>query len=442
MQNARLKRTVTFKEALAINIAAIIGAGIYVISGLAAGFAGPSAILSIAVGAVVAILTGISFAELAHNYAREGGNYEYSREVLGSYAGFMAGFIWLFATIISGSAVAISFGSYLLIALHIYAGTKIAAALLIVALAAINYYGIKNSARTALVLTIVNIAVLLFFIIVGIFYIKPGNFTPLFPKGADGFFVASAFIFFAYTGFARVTMLGEEIEEPKKNIPKAIIYSILISGGLYMLVMFVFIGIIPYASSASSSSPLLEAIVYATHSDLFGYIITAGALIATVNVDLAMILGLSRVTFAMARDKDLPAKLARLNKYGTPDLAVIFSAVIMVLAVFFINFKEIISLSNATALSSYAIANLAAMKLVFMNRNNPKKMLFKFRYIFIIPVLGVLSTLAMLFFLTSFSIMLLFAVLILATIYYVAVRAERERKGVEIKYSHEKRSEW
>jgi APA family basic amino acid/polyamine antiporter len=108
----RLKRDVTFRQALSINISAIIGAGIFTVSGVAAGLAGPSSIISILIGAIIAIFTGMSFAELAHMYAREGGNYEYSKEVMGSYAGYIAGFIWIIATIISGAAVALSFGGY------------------------------------------------------------------------------------------------------------------------------------------------------------------------------------------------------------------------------------------------------------------------------------------------------------------------------------------
>ncbi len=427
----RLKRNVTFRQALSINISAIIGAGIFTVSGVAAGLAGPSSIISILIGAIIAIFTGMSFAELAHMYAREGGNYEYSREVMGSYAGYIAGFIWIIATIISGAAVALSFGGYFESIIK-FANAEVVAALLIIILSIINYFGVKHSARFSSILIAINIAILLIFGFIGLFFIKMSNFKPFFPHGITGMLAASSFIFFAYTGFARVTMLGEEIEEPRKTIPRAIILSIAISAAIYMLVMTALIGIVPYANIANSESPLAYGIYYATKSPLASYIIAIGAMIATINVDLTMILGLSRVVFAMSRDKDLPKSLAKINKYGAPSRAIVFSSLVMILAIFTIDFKNIIAFSNAAALTSYAIANLAALKLSLLNKNKKEKMLFKSSYFFIIPILGFLLTLTMLSFLTRFSIMLDFWVLIIITIYYVFVRAERERHGLPL----------
>jgi len=440
----KLKRNITFFEALSINIGAIIGAGIFTISGLAAGLAGPAVIFSIAIGAVISIFTGMSFAELAHVYAREGGNYEYSREVLGSYAGFIAGFVWIAATIISGAAVALSFGSYFLSIFNIPLNSEVIATLLIIILAAINYFGVKHSARASVILIIVNVSILALFILIGIFFIRTSNFVPFFPKGFSGVAVSSAFIFFAYTGFARVTMLGEEIENPKKTIPKAIIISIIISAVIYMLVMLVLVGIVPYQSVTTSTSPLSSAIYYATHNKLIEYAISLGAIVATVNVDLAMILGLSRVVFAMSRDHDLPKVFTKINRYGVPNVAIAIPSLIMIIAMFAISFKQIVSLSNSAALVSYAIANLGAIKLAFMYRKNRSKMLFGSRYFTLIPVLGLILTTTLLLFLTRLSIILTFALLVIITIYYILAKAERTRLGLPLtQYKHiAKKTNW
>jgi APA family basic amino acid/polyamine antiporter len=426
---SKLRRSVTFLQALSINISAIIGAGIFTVSGVAAGLAGPSSILAIAIGALIAIFTGMSFAELAHMYAREGGNYEYAREVLGGYAGYIAGFIWIIATIVSGAAVAISFGGYLDSIIKI-AQPEILAAILVGVLGTINYFGIKHSARLSLLLILVNISVLIFFVVVGVFFVKPSNFVPFFPNGIGGVLAASSFIFFAYTGFARITMLGEEIEEPKKTIPKAIILSIAISALIYVLVMFALIGMAPYSTIANSEFPLAQAIYFATHNPLIEYIISVGAMIATINVDLTMVLGLSRVIFAMARDNDLPKPFAKLNRHGAPDRAILFSSLLMIAAIFTINFKNIIAFSNGAALTSYAIANLAAIKLSFVRRKNRRRMLFKSNYFIFVPIIGFLLTLTMFSFLTRFSIMLTFWTLIIITFYYILAKAERERLGL------------
>ncbi|MGC8662250.1 MAG: APC family permease [Candidatus Micrarchaeia archaeon] len=428
----KLRRSVTFLQALSINISAIIGAGIFTVSGVAAGLAGPSSIFAVIISAAIAIFTGISFAELAHVYAREGGNYEYSRELLGSYAGYIAGFIWIIATIISGVAVALSFGGYFISIININISSRIIALFLIVILGIINYFGIKHSAKIASFLILLNVSILIIFSFVGIFFVKFSNFTPFFPKGVNGVLMSSAFIFFAYTGFARITMLGEEIEKPKKTIPRVIIVSILISAIIYAITMFVLIGIIPYSKIANSESPLSMAIFYATHNSIIEYAISVGALIATINVDLAMILGLSRVVFAMARDNDLPKSLARINKYGAPDTAIWFSVAIMVIFLFVLDFKNIIALSNSAALISYSIANLGAIKLAIIKRKSNENMLFKSKYFIFIPCLGFILTAILLFFLTRLSIILTFWILVGITVYYIFAKAERERLGLPI----------
>ncbi len=433
---ARLKRAVTLREALAINLAAIIGAGIYVISGLAAGLAGPASIIAVLIGAFASIFTGFSFAELAHLYASEGGNYEYSKEVLGNYAGFIAGIVWIFASIVSGSAIALSFSGYLNELLGLRLSEPMVAALLIIVLSAINYFGIKRSAQTATLLILINILVLAFFVLVGIFFIRPGNYVPVFPKGVLSTFMASAFVFFAYTGFARVTMLGEEIKEPKKTIPRAIIYSILISAALYALVMFVLIGIVPYQKISTSSSPLATSLVLATKNPWFGYVISIGALIATFDVDLAMILGLSRVLFAMSRDNAIPKAFSRLNSYSVPHYSVLVSGIVMIIFLF-VSFKEIVSMSNAGSLLSYTLANLAAIKLTFANRKHPEKLLVSKRNFYFVPMIGAATTIGLLLFLTRFSLLILLAFLLFVTAYYFAFGKHRRKTA-----KHEKKPDW
>ncbi|MEM3781897.1 MAG: amino acid permease [Candidatus Micrarchaeaceae archaeon] len=432
----RLKRAIGLREALAINLAAIIGAGIYVISGIAAGMAGPASIIAVLISAAVSIFTGFSFAELAHSYASEGGNYEYSKEVLGNYAGFVAGIIWIFASIVSGSAIALSFAGYLDALLGIKLSEIAIAIVIIAVLSLINYFGIKRSASTATLLIIVNIFVLAFFVIVGVFFIKASNYVPVFPKGIASTFAAAAFIFFAYTGFARVTMLGEEIKEPKKTIPRAILYSIIISMVIYAIVMFTLIGIAPYSTVSASSSPLAEALLIATKSPWAGYVISIGALIATFDVDLAMILGLSRVLFAMSRDSAIPAAFSRLNKYSAPYFSVFIGGIVMI-AMLALAFREIVSISNASYLLSYTLANVAAVKLAFETRRSPGKMLFKKRNFYVVPLIGAITTISLLAFLTRLSLAMLALLLLAVSAYYFA-----SKKHLRKRAAHTRKPNW
>ena len=181
--------------------------------------------------------------------------------------------------------------------------------------------------------------------------------------------------------------------------------------------------VLPYSIVSNSASPLEAAIQYATHNTLLVYIISAGALFATINVDLSMILGISRVTFAMSRDKNLPEIFKRVNRFGTPDMAIAFSAIIMLLAIFAINFKEIVSLSNSAALLSYAIANIAAIKLVASR--NAGSGFFRSKYFILIPIFGALSTLCLLAFLTSLSLIITLVLVLLITVYYIILVKNR-----------------
>ncbi|MDE1833640.1 MAG: amino acid permease, partial [Candidatus Micrarchaeota archaeon] len=266
----KLKRVITFWEALAINIGAIVGAGIFAISGLAAGIAGPSVLISIAIGAAIALVTGLSIAALAHVYTREGGGYEYSRRTLGRYMGIVAGLTFAISGSIGGAVMVISFGGYLSSTLGNSVSPVLIAIAAVVVLALINYAGVKDSARLSAILTVIKLAILALFVVVGVFFIKPGNYVPFVPNGWSSVLVGSAFIFFAYTGFGRITTLGEEVRDPKRTIPKAIISSVLISMVIYLAVMFVLLGITNYKGIAGSTSPLAAAIMAASHDRLLG----------------------------------------------------------------------------------------------------------------------------------------------------------------------------
>lgn len=420
-----LKRVIGLREALAINIGAIIGAGIFVISGLATGIAGPATIIAILIGGFISILTGLSYAQLSYVYPLEGGSYEYARKIYGSFPGLVVGLMFIVSSIVGGTLVALSFGSYFASIFGSSLSVPLIAAALIAALGVVNYFGVKSTADMSLILTLIKVLILVFFIIIGIFFIHPQNYTPFLPNGYGSLFEASAFIFFSYTGFARVTSLGEEVKNPKKTIPQSIIYSIVISTIIYALVIVVLIGIVPYGSVANSQSPLQYAIHQATGNALFGFIVSIGALFATVNVALSMILGISRVGFAMARDGNLPGPMRHINRFNVPDLAIIVPTILMMCAVF-VSFKEVASLSNVSALLGYSIANVAAIKFTLSYRKRDQ-LLFKSKFFAIIPLLGVITATSLIFFLTTSSLYIMVLLIVGIAIYAVVYRKMRHK---------------
>ncbi|MDE1868423.1 MAG: amino acid permease [Candidatus Micrarchaeota archaeon] len=425
---ARLKRVLNFWEALAINIGAIIGAGIFVISGLAAGIAGPAVLISIVVGAAIALCTGLGFAAMSHAISAEGGGYKYAEKLLGRYAGLVSGLTFIISGSIAGAAMALSFGSYFASIFGLGISPVMAAIALVAVLGAINYLGVKDSADVSVALVVVKIAVLALFVVAGLLLIKPGNYTPFVPNGTQSVLVASAFIFFAYTGFARIATLGEEVKDPKRTVPKVIISSVIISMAIYFLVMFVLIGMTNYTIVSGSAAPLSTAIIDATHNPTIGLVIALGAIVATVNVALTMILGLSRVVFSMARDASIPRLFSRLNRFGTPTVAIAVIVILMAATVLAVGFKDIVAISNSGVLVSYVVANIAAFALLYRGAGALKGTWYSSRYFKVVPVLGAALSIVLMAFLTGLSMEITAVVLALITLYYLSLRRRSSSK--------------
>ena len=411
----QLSRSVTLLQALMINLGAIIGAGIFVIIGVAIGHAGPSIIVSIILSAMIAMLTGLSFAEIARHVSKEGGVYEYAKDSFRPFAGFIGGWLWTFGNIIAIAAVSLSMGGYVNIFFSSHINTVDFAIAAIIAFAVINILGIKNSAKTISAFVIINVVILAIFIIFGIGSIHAANFSNFMPNGFTGTIAGAAIIFFAFTGFSRVTTISDEVKDPEKTIPKAIILSIIISTIIYIVVSIVAVGLIPYTALASSSAPLSTAI-RSLHSGILSAIIALGGITATAGVILTGVLGTSRVFFALGRDKELPGLLAYIDRFSTPINAIIVSAVLSIFFLLFVKFGTIVDSSNAAVLSAYFIINVSAVYFYF---NLKKKQQQEKRYIPVVSIAGIIGIIVIVAYLNITSLVFLFGIAAIGTIYYV-----------------------
>ncbi|MCL5433954.1 MAG: amino acid permease [Candidatus Marsarchaeota archaeon] len=416
----KLKREVSLRDAVMINLGAIIGAGIFVIIGIASYEAGSSIILSIVVSAIVALFTGLSFSEIALHTAKEGGVYEFTKESLHPFAGFIGGLLWTLGTTIALAAVSISMIGYINTLFSISLPITLVASLIIILFAFINTLGIKSSARTITILVIINVMILLIFIFFGSHSINYKNFYNFMPNGISGMLLGAATIFFAFTGFSRITTIGDEVKDPKHTIPKAIIISIIISAIIYTTVAIIAVGMIGTTALGSSTAPLSLAISK-LNNPLLLLIISLGGITATAGVIFTGILGVSRVFFAMGRDNELPKGLSRLDRFATPINAIILSAIIGILFTFFVSFKNIVEASNSCVLSAYVIINIAA--LFFWYKENNKKITNKsttfYTKIFpIIPLLGILTIFIILIYIIGITLPIIITIFILGTIYY------------------------
>jgi APA family basic amino acid/polyamine antiporter len=385
MQN-RLKRSLSLLDATAISVGAIIGGGIFVVTGIAAGLAGSALVVSMLVAALIAFFTALSFAELTAWQPVEGSVYEYVRQVISPFSGFLTGWMWMVSNTFTGAAVSLGF-AYYLTATFPNLPANVVAAVLCLALTALNFFGVRKSARLNTVLVIAKLLILGFFVVFGAFSANSANFAPFEPLNS-GVLYGAYFIFFAYTGFARAAVVAEEVKDAKYNVPRALLLSLGVSTIIYVLVGIVAVGLVGSTELAGSNSPLAEAIS-ATGSSIAVQVVSFGGLLATASVLLTAVLGVSRMAYSMARRGDLPQVLAKVNqKFCTPYYSIWAVGILMALLVLFFDLTGVVAVSTFGALFYYALTNASALKLRTEKR----------RYHKLIPIVGLGTCIVLLVF--------------------------------------------
>ncbi|MDP2900160.1 MAG: amino acid permease [Candidatus Bathyarchaeota archaeon] len=364
-----MKQRLGLFDATAINVGAIIGGGIFVVTGIVAGLAGSALVVSMLLAAVTSLFTALSYAELTAWLPKEGSVYEYGYRLISPAAGFLGGWMWILSNIFSGAAVALGFGNYLS-ALVPGLSPGVVAAIVSVAFTALNYFGIQHSAGLNNLLVVAKLLILGFFVAFGLLFVKVGNFQPFNPLGT-GVLYGAFYIFFAYGGFARVAVVAEEIKDAKRVIPRAIVLSLIISTIFYIAVGLVAVGLVGAGSLSGSGHPLALAIG-ATGSEAAVLLVSVGGVISTASVLLTSILGVSRLGFAMSRRGDFPAPLSRLHpRFGTPSVSVVASGALMTCLALFVDLGNVIAISTFAMLFYYGVGNIAATRLPKEERKYP-----------------------------------------------------------------------
>jgi len=371
-QNA-LKRSLSLLDATAISVGAIIGGGIFVVTGIVAGLAGSALVISMILAAAIAFFTALSYAELAAWQPVEGSVYEYARQVISPFSGFLAGWMWMVANTFTGAAVSLGFAYYLTAS---FPGlpANVVAAVLCLAFTALNFFGARESARLNTFLVVAKLAILGFFVVFGAFNANTANFAPFEPFNT-GVFYGAYFIFFAYTGFGRAAVVAEEVKDAKRNVPKALLLSLAVSTIVYVLVGVVAVGLVGSAALADSNSPLAQAISVAG-SPLAVQVVAFGGLLATASVLLTAILGVSQ-------------GLARLHgRFCTPYYSIWAVGILMAVLVLFFDLTGVVAVSTFGALFYYAFTNAAALKLKTEKRRHNK----------LVPIVGLATCIVLLAF--------------------------------------------
>ncbi len=357
-----LARTLGLGDAVGIGLGAVVGAGIFVVTGVAAEVAGPALLAGLALAGVAAAANALSSAELAASYPQSGGTYEYGHRVLRPWAGFAAGWMFLASKTAAAGTVAVGLAAYLeALAPGLPArGVAVGAVL---AFTALNRLGVRKSARANLLLVGVAVLALGALVACGAGSVRAERFTPFAPGGWRGTLQGAALLFFAYTGYARVATLGEEVRDPRSTIPRAIVLTLGGSFLLYLAVAVVAVGTAGAPALAASPAPLL-AVARALPVPWLGTGVALGGVAAMLGVLLSQLLGLSRMAFAMARRGDLPRALARVDgERGVPGRAVLAVGAAVAGVAATGTLREIAATASFAILVYYGIANLAALRM-------------------------------------------------------------------------------
>ena len=362
MQNSNnLQRVLGLKDAVGVGLGAIIGAGIFVVTGVAAGVAGPAFLVGLMIAGAVASFNGLSSAQLAAVYPQSGGTYEYGYRLLNPAMGFSAGWMFLLSKLSAAGIVAIGFGSYFHQLVPAFSPMVYSVAA-IVLLTIANLLGIKKAGTVNVAIVLVTLLSLIFFVFSGLGSVDTNNFTPFAPFGALGIAEAAAILFFAFTGYARIATLAEEVVAPEKTIPRAVIITILTAIVLYAAVSFVAVGVLGAEGMAESRSPLQMAAGNMTTPGI-GLVITLGAATAMLGVLLSQILGISRMLLAMGRRNDLPGFFEKIHpSTSVPHLGILFTSGVILAITLLGSFEFVVRSATFTILLYYSITNLAAMK--------------------------------------------------------------------------------
>ncbi len=371
-----LARVVGLWGAVGMGLGSILGTGVFVSLAIGAGIGGGSVVLATALAAGVATANGLSSAQLAAAHPVSGGTYEYGYQFLRPWLGFVAGLMFLVAKSASAATAALGSAGAVLALGGIDvgdAGRTALAVVFVLGLTALVASGVRRSNTVNLVVVGITIASLATFVVGGLTSLEaPPDFAGWAPDDLPTLLSTTALMFVAYTGYGRIATLGEEVREPARIIPRAIITTLVVSMVLYVSVAAtatLVVGADAFAEAARSAAPL--QVVASTISEPVAWAVAIGALTAMTGVLLNLVLGLSRVALAMARRQDLPPALAMVSANG-PVRAVWGVGIFVALLVLLGDVKTTWTFSAFTVLVYYSLTNLAALALPVEHRRFPR----------------------------------------------------------------------
>jgi len=367
-KHQQLQRRLGVADATAIGLGSMLGAGVFVVFAPAARLAGNLLLVAIALAGAVAYCNAVASAQLAAKYPQSGGTYVYGRKQLGEWPGFLAGWGFVTGKTASCAAMALTFGQY--VAPGFATPVAIAA---VAALTGVNLLGITRTAFLTRILLAVVLATLVFVATASILGPHvPGGGAMFDQAGGWGILPAAGLVFFAFAGYARIATLGEEVKDPARVIPRAVLGALAGALVIYLALGALLLVHLPVEVLASSAAPLLDAVEQSRLS-AGAPVVQAGAAAASLGALLALITGVGRTAMAMARERDLPGPLARVGgRHPVPVTAELAVAAVVVLLLLTTDVLTVVGFSSFGVLLYYAVTNAAAFTLQDRPRHAPK----------------------------------------------------------------------
>lgn len=380
-----------------LGINSIIGTGIFLLPNRAYALMGPSSLLILLFDAFLAGCLALCFAEVAGFFSRNGGPYLYAKAAFGDFVGYEVGVLKLVVTIIAWAAMAVGFATALGAAFPFFAGDtmkNLIAAVLIGGLTIMNIAGVKISKILNNLMTISKLVPLCVFIAVGLFFVNGSNFTPFVPTHmADGAFAnATITMFFAYTGFEAIAVAAEDFKDPKKDLPRGIILTMIIVTIIYMLVVGISIGILG-PDLAVDKAPIQTAFGRAV-GPVGAYFILLGTLFSMGGINLAESFIAPRACTSLAEDGMLPAFLNRRTSWGTPWASSVVVAILSILLAWSGSFTTLAAISAVSRFTQYLPTVLSVI--VFRRKWKDRERTYKIPGGIFVPVVAFLTSLWML----------------------------------------------
>ena len=361
MSSPSLQRRLGLGDAVFIGLGSMIGAGVFAVWAPAADAAGTGLLIGLAIAAVVAFANATASAQLAAAHPTSGGTYAYGRAELGPWWGFVAGWGFVVGKTASCAAMALTFAAYA----APRGWERPVAIAAVVALTAVNWFGVTRTAGAARVIVVVTLGALAAAVTAAF----EAGATPewfsseaVWQGGGYGILQSAGLLFFAFAGYARIATMGEEVRDPRHVIPRAIVIAFVIALAVYAVVAVAVLSALGPADVAASTEPVADA---AAQSG-WGWItvvVRVGAAAASLGALLALIAGVSRTTYAMARERDLPARLDRVHpRWHVPHRAELSVAAVVVVLVALVDLRGAIGFSSFGVLLYYFVANVAASR--------------------------------------------------------------------------------